>query len=234
MYNVMGIRENVKALKDEISEVALRSGRNPDDITLVAVSKTFQEEHVREGYDAGLRVFGENRIQEAEGKINNIKDLEITWNLVGHLQSNKAKKAVGLFSMIQSIDKISTLEKVDIFAGELGKKQNILIEVNTSGEGSKFGIDPADVSSFLSSAKAYSHVQINGLMTIGPFTEDISKIRDSFLVLRDKYQEATAKFPQLEMDTLSMGMTDDFKVAIECGSNMIRIGRKIFGSRSMM
>ncbi len=229
----MGIKENVRSLKDEISEAALKAGRKPEEITLVAVSKTFSEDKIMEACEAGLNVFGENRVQEAEAKILNLKDkFNIEWHLVGHLQSNKAKKAVPLFEMIQSIDSLETLKKIDRLAEENQKKQSVLIEINTSGEASKFGIRPEETEDFLIKAADLINIEISGLMTIGPFTDDTARIRDSFLMLKDLYDKSRERFPEMPFNHLSMGMTGDFKTAIECGSNMIRVGRRIFGQRS--
>lgn len=227
----MSVKENVKKLMHEIEEIALKYNRAPSDITVVAVSKTFTAEKIREAIEAGLRHIGENRVQEAQSKIDSLKDLPIIWHLVGHLQSNKARKAVNLFSVIQSIDKISTLEKVDRIAGETGKIQEIFVEVNTSGEETKFGVAPVETMKFLDMAIKFKNIKISGLMTIGPLTDNVQKIKNSFLCLKGLYEEAKEKFPELELKYLSMGMSDDYPIAIECGSNMLRIGRKIFGER---
>ncbi len=228
----MSIQENVKILQSEIHETALQHNRNPNDIILIAVSKTFSEELILQAYETGIRRFGENKVQEGIKKIENFKQYDMEWHLVGHLQSNKANKAVQYFNMIQSIDKLSTLEKVNQYAQQMNKKQEILIEVNTSGEMTKSGISPKEILEFIKSSLLYPYIKISGLMTIGPFTEDQSKIRDAFLLLRDLYQQCKEQFQNLDFKYLSMGMTDDFKLAIECGSNMLRIGRRIFGQRS--
>ena len=148
------------------------------------------------------------------------------------MQSNKAKKAVTLFEMIQSIDKLSTLEKVSDLAGKYRKEQKVLIEVNTSAEESKFGIQPGQADDFINKARDFPNIKLSGLMTIGPFTDNTGRIKDSFLLLKDIYDKSRERFPALPFSCLSMGMTDDFKIAIECGSNVIRVGRRIFGQRS--
>lgn len=231
----MGIKENIKSLKEEVYETAYKFSRKPEEITIIAISKTFREEHIREAYESGLKFFGENRIQEAEDKILNLRNkLDIEWHLVGHLQSNKVKKAVLLFDMIQSIDKLSTMTTVNEYAKINSKKQKVLIEVNTSKEESKFGMSPDEVNDFIITAKEYPHIELSGLMTIGPLTGDVHKIKDSFLLLKELYEENLEKFPEIPFSYLSMGMTDDFKIAVECGSNMLRIGRRIFGQRSQV
>lgn len=231
----MGIKENIEELLIEIKECAERNGRTLQDIHVIGVSKTFSKEHVREAYEGGLRIFGENKVQEAEEKISQLHDLpDIVWHLVGHLQTNKAKKAVNLFSMIQSIDKFKTLNRVNEYAKERGIVQDVLIEVNTSNEESKFGIHPDNLNALLEQTVSFDNVRIKGLMTIGPFTEDNDKIRCSFSLLKELYEEMKIKYSQIPFEYLSMGMTDDFSIAIECGSNMVRIGRRIFGQRSYL
>jgi pyridoxal phosphate enzyme (YggS family) len=224
------IKENIKKIFEHISEIALKNNRNPNEITIVAVSKTFPKEFIIEAYNAGLTEIGESYIQEAENKINELKNYKIKWHLVGHLQSNKAKKAVQLFDTIQSIDKLSTLEKVDKISNQLNKIQEVFIEVNTSFETSKFGINPDELIQFLNVAKNFKNIKINGLMTIGPLTDDKKLIKNSFLKLKELFYKANEEL-KLEMKYLSMGMSDDYDIAIECGSNMLRIGRKIFGER---
>ena len=224
------IKENIKKIFEHISEIALKNNRNPNEITIVAVSKTFPKEFIIEAYNAGLTEIGESYIQEAENKTNELKNYKIKWHLVGHLQSNKAKKAVQLFDTIQSIDKLSTLEKVDKISNQLNKIQEVFIEVNTSFETSKFGINPDELIQFLNVAKNFKNIKINGLMTIGPLTDDKKLIKNSFLKLKELFYKANEEL-KLEMKYLSMGMSDDYDIAIECGSNMLRIGRKIFGER---
>jgi len=224
------IKENIKKIFEHISEIALKNNRNPNEITIVAVSKTFPKEFIIEAYNTGLTEIGESYIQEAENKINELKNYKIKWHLVGHLQSNKAKKAVQLFDTIQSIDKLSTLEKVDKISNQLNKIQEVFIEVNTSFETSKFGINPDELIQFLNVAKNFKNIKINGLMTIGPLTDDKKLIKNSFLKLKELFYKANEEL-KLEMKYLSMGMSDDYDIAIECGSNMLRIGRKIFGER---
>ncbi len=225
------IKENIKKLKEEIEETAIRCGRNPEEIIIVGATKTVEPAKIEEAYHNGIKIFGENKIQEAERKIPLLSHLDIEWHFIGHLQSNKARKAVKMFKIIQSIDKFSTLEKVDRIAGELNKIQEIFIEVNTSGEESKFGLNPDEVIDFIGKAKELKNIKITGLMTIGPLTDNESDIRNSFLLLKDLKDKINKFFTDIKIEYLSMGMTDDFKIAIECGSNMIRIGRKIFGER---
>ncbi|MBN1899372.1 MAG: YggS family pyridoxal phosphate-dependent enzyme [Spirochaetes bacterium] len=228
----MSIKENLKIIQDEVRETALKKNQDPKDITLVAVSKTFPVQSIREVFEAGVVNIGESRVQEAEEKIRDLKDLPLVWHLVGHLQSNKAKKAVGEFAILQSMDKIPTLEKVDEIAARKGIVQEVLVEVNTTAEPNKFGISPQDLWSFLDQAISLKQIRIKGLMTIGPFTDEKKKIKDCFLLLKDLFQEARSKYPEIPWRYLSMGMSDDYLVAVECGSNMLRIGRKIFGERN--
>lgn len=227
----MSIQDNLRSLQDEISGSALRCGRKPEEIILIGVSKTFEEKSIIQAYEAGLTRFGESRVQEAERKIGNLKGYNMEWHLVGHLQSNKAGKAVDIFSCIQSLDKISTLQTVDHMAGQRKKVLDILIEVNVSGETSKSGIQPGTIKEFLENSLSFSNIRIKGLMTIGPLTGEKQRIKDSFLRLKEMFVQCRSAFPQLSLEHLSMGMSDDFRIAVECGSTMLRIGRRIFGER---
>ncbi|MCX8124142.1 MAG: YggS family pyridoxal phosphate-dependent enzyme [Spirochaetes bacterium] len=225
----MSIIDNYNRIIAEIKRIAQKAGRNPDDIVLIAVSKTFPAEIIQQAIDNGITLFGENRVQEAKAKIPQLKGT-FTFHLVGHLQSNKAKDAVKLFDCIHSIDKLSTAIEVDKEAKKINKIQNILIEVNTSGEQSKFGIEPAKTLELCKGILELHNVNCLGLMTVGPLTDNRNKIREAFKTLRLLKEEINNTLG-ITLKELSMGMSGDFDIAIEEGATMLRIGTAIFGQR---
>jgi len=232
----MGIADNIAEVRERIASAARHAGRSDDEITLMAVSKTFPPESIREAYAAGLRVFGENRVQEFAGKIDALRDLsDVQWHLIGHLQSNKANKAVELFSAIDSVDSLKLAEKLNTAAEKLGKKIDVLIEINTGGEEAKSGLPPGspDLEAILQSAPRLEALSVHGLMTIPPFFDDPEQARPYFRQLRQlRDQIAARKLPAIDMSTLSMGMSHDFEVAIAEGSTCVRVGTAIFGVRT--
>jgi hypothetical protein len=210
-------------------------GRKPEAVTLMAVSKTVEPERIQEAYAAGLRVFGENRVQEFNDKaaaLAGLKDAE--WHLIGHLQSNKTKKAAELFSAVDSVDSLRLAERLNQAAEQSGKKLEVLIEIKVGEEESKAGIplDAPELDNLLRAAPKLDHLQIRGLMTVPPFTENPEGARQYFRVLRDLRDQIAARgLPAIRMDVLSMGMSHDFEVAIEEGSTCVRVGTAIFGAR---
>jgi hypothetical protein len=228
----MSVAENVRQLTEDIAEACIRADRKADDVTLMAVSKNHSAEAVRDAYDAGVRCFGENRVQEAARKYaDHPEDLDL--QLVGHLQRNKAKQACELFSTVQSIDRVETAAALDKHCGNVGKNMRILLEVNTSGEESKYGVTGADaLRSLLEGVLELETVEPIGLMTIAPFTSDEQAIRRSFRELRRLFAMVGTNYPDVDFTVLSMGMTNDYRIAIEEGSTMVRIGTAIFGERS--
>jgi PLP dependent protein len=231
----MSITENIASIRRRIESAARRAGRNPEEITLMAVSKTFGPERIREAYGAGLRVFGENKVQEFSGKIEALRDLSAAeWHLIGHLQSNKAGKAAELFAAVDSVDSLKLAEKLNAAAEKLGKSLAVLIEVNVGGEEAKSGVDPesGELDALLQSAPRLNNLKIRGLMTIPPFTEDPESARPFFRKLRELCDGIRARnLAAISMGTLSMGMSHDFEVAIEEGSTCVRVGTGIFGER---
>jgi len=231
----MSIADNVAEIRERIARAASRVGRNPDSVTLMAVSKTVEPERIKEAYAAGLRVFGENRVQEFEGKsaaLSELKDAE--WHLIGHLQSNKAKKAAELFHAIDSVDSLRLAERLNQAAAEAGKKLAVLIEIKVAEEESKAGIplDSPELEKLLRAAPQLDSLKIRGLMTVPPFTGDAEGARPYFRLLRDlRDQIGARKLLSIQMDALSMGMSHDFEVAIEEGSTCVRVGTAIFGAR---
>ena len=213
--------------------VAARSaGRDPSSVRLIAVSKTFPIDAVREAYQAGQRDFGENRVQEALQKISSSADLLIRWHLLGHLQTNKARKAGPAFAVIQSVDSVDLLEKLDRAAEESGHTPELLIQVDLAGETTKFGVPPTEVPRLFEAAGAARAARVIGLMTLPPVPETPEDARPYFRRLRDLRDEwLAAGVPAPMLHELSMGMSGDFEVAIQEGATMVRVGTAIFGSR---
>lgn len=231
----MSIPANIAAIEERIAAAALRSGRNPADIALMAVSKAHPPERIREAFDAGLRMFGENRIQEFSGKIAPLADLrDAEFHMIGHLQTNKAGKAVELFHGVDSLDSIKLAEKLNAAAREVGKKVSMLIEINVGGEAAKTGIAPGSpaLEELLNAAPRLESLRFRGLMTVPPFTDDAEGARPYFRQLRELGDFIAArKLPAVAIEELSMGMSHDFEVAIEEGSTCVRVGTAIFGER---
>ena len=213
--------------------VAARSaGRDPSSVRLIAVSKTFPIDAVREAYQAGQRDFGENRVQEALQKITSSADLLIRWHLLGHLQTNKARKAAPAFAMIQSVDSVDLLDKLDRAAEESVHTPELLIQVDLAGETTKFGVPPTEVPRLFEAAGAARAARVIGLMTLPPVPETPDAARPYFRRLRDLRDEwLAAGVPAPMLHELSMGMSGDFEVAIQEGATMVRVGTAIFGSR---
>jgi PLP dependent protein len=232
----MSIAQNLAQVRERIAVAAGRAGRRPEDVALMAVSKTFPAERIREAYDAGLRLFGENRVQEFAGKTDSLRDLHnAEWHLIGHLQTNKAGKAVELFAAVDSVDSLRLAQKLNASAQQLGKKLKVLIEINVGGEAAKSGVAPdsRELEELLLAARELEHLEFRGLMTVPPFTDDPQQARPYFRKLHElRDQIAARKLPAVDMNALSMGMSHDFEVAIEEGSTCVRVGTAIFGKRT--
>jgi pyridoxal phosphate enzyme (YggS family) len=232
----MSIAENIARVREQIAAAARRAASNPEEITLMGVSKTLPVERIREAYAAGLRVFGENRVQEFAAKADALRDLhDAEWHLIGHLQTNKAAKATELFDAVDSVDSVRMAEKLNASAESVGKTLSVLIEINVGGEKAKSGValDSGELEQILRSAPRWGNLKINGLMTIPPYTEDPEGSRPYFRQLRQiRDGIAVRDLPQLSMAVLSMGMSHDFEVAIEEGATCVRVGTAIFGERA--
>lgn len=228
----MSIADRLAAVRARIEGAARSAGRDPASVRLVAVSKTFPVEAIREAFAAGQRDFGENRVQEALQKIAGSADLPIRWHLVGHLQTNKARKAATAFAMIQSVDRVELLQKLDRAAAESGAAPELLIQVDLAGEATKFGAPPAEVPRLFDAAAACRAARVVGLMTLPPVPDTPEDSRPWFQRLRALRDEWLAAGVPVEMlRELSMGMSGDFEVAISEGATIVRVGTAIFGSR---
>ncbi|MCG8470486.1 MAG: YggS family pyridoxal phosphate-dependent enzyme [Desulfobacterales bacterium] len=227
------MKDRIAHIETKVQEAALRAGRNPEEIRLVAVSKTKPVEMVAEAFEAGQRIFGENYIQEAVEKIQRLEEKDIQWHFIGHLQSKKSKYAAGNFELIHSVDSLKLATELNKQAAKKGVLQNILIQVNTSGEESKSGTTEAEVVQMIREIAELKHVAIKGLMTMPAFFDDPEGARPFFKQLRQiKERIETLAIPNVEMKELSMGMTGDFEVAIEEGATLVRVGTAIFGPRN--
>ena len=233
----MDVSENIARIKDRIAVAAQRAGRAPNEIALMAVTKTFPPELIREAYEAGLRLFGENRVQEFAGKASALRDLrDAEWHMIGHLQTNKAAKAVESFAAVDSVDSLRLAQRLNSSAQQLGKKLAVLIEINVGGEAAKSGIAPGsrELDELLQGAAELEHLEFRGLMTIPPFTDDPQLARPYFQKLRQLRDDIAARrLPGVNMSVLSIGMSHDFEVAIEEGSTCVRLGTAIFGERTL-
>ena len=224
------IKNNLEIINEKIKKAALKANRSPEEIKLVAVTKTATIEQIKEAINAGVKIIGENKVQEAKEKYQ-ILTADTEWHLVGHLQTNKVKYAIEIFDCIQTVDSIKLAKEIDKRSLQFEKTTNVLVEVNVSGEETKYGIKPEEVEPFLKEISEFSRIRVRGLMTIVPIIEeDKEEVRPYFRKLRELSKEIKSKnIKNVKMDYLSMGMTDDFEVAIEEGANMVRIGRGIFG-----
>jgi len=231
----MSIAQNLNAVRERIAAAARRAARSPDDIALMAVTKTFGPDAIRAAYDAGQRLFGENRVQEFAAKAPALRDLAgAGFHMIGHLQTNKAGKAVEVFSAVDSVDSLRLAEKLNAAAATARQQLPVLIELNLGGEESKTGVNPVslDFGALLEAAARLEHLAFRGLMTVPPFTPDPEGSRLFFRRLREiRDNIARRNLPAIRLDTLSMGMSHDFEVAIAEGSTCVRLGTAIFGER---
>jgi PLP dependent protein len=232
MADASSIRENLQQVRQKIESAAHRACRKSQEIVLIGVSKTHPAEAIREAYDAGLRNFGENRVQEWEGKLPAVSDLRATWHLIGHLQSNKAARAAKAFHSVDSVDDWSLAQRLDRSQAEKGTpdKLRVLIEVHLGGEETKSGVAEADLPELAERMLTLAHLELAGLMCIPPFRESSNEVRSFFATLRKLKENLEARLGNV-LPTLSMGMSHDFEAAILEGSTEVRIGTAIFGTR---
>ena len=228
------IRKNWAVLRERIVRAASRAARDPDAIEVVAVSKTRSAEEVAVAYECGLRIAGENRIQEA-GTKRPLVAVPVSWHMIGHLQTNKAGRAVELFDLVQSVDSERLARALDRHAKEAGKVIEVLVQVNTAGAAAQSGVEPAALEAWVVVLAPLQHLQIRGLMTIGAHSNDERQVRGCFSHLRELGEQITAGgYEGVSMDYLSMGMSGDYELAVAEGANLLRLGTAIFGPRSPM
>ena len=228
----MSIADRLTEVRSRIAAATQSAGRDPASVRLIAVSKTVPADVIRSAYQAGQRDFGENRVQEGLQKIHTSADLEIRWHLLGHLQTNKARKAGAAFATIQSVDSVELLQKLDLAAGESGARPELLIQVDLAGEATKFGAAPGEMAPLFDAASRLKAARLVGLMTLPPLPETPEDARPWFRRLRALRDEWLASgVPPSMLRELSMGMSGDFEVAIQEGATMVRVGTAIFGSR---
>jgi PLP dependent protein len=225
------IAANLARVRERVASAAHRAGRRAEEITIVAVSKTFPAEAIRDAYGAGLRHFGENRVQEWDSKRPAVARLDAIWHLIGHLQSNKSRRAAYLFGRVDSVDDLALAKRLDAAAAAEGKNLPVLIEVRLSDEATKTGVAENDLPALASSIAPFGHIDLQGLMTIPPFFDDPSRARPYFRKLRDLRDSVSRRLSR-KLPVLSMGMSHDFEMAIEEGATEIRIGTGIFGERA--
>ena len=229
---LLSIEENILLVNKKIKEACKRAGRCSNEVKLIAVSKTASLDSINKALECGITTFGENRVQEIVDKVPYV-DNKAEWNMIGHLQTNKVKYIVDKVSMIQSVDSIRLVQEIDKRFGDYGKAANVLVEINIGREESKTGIDIDDTIDFITKASAYENIKLCGLMTVAPICENSEMSRPYFRRMREEFDLIKSmNIKNVDMKYLSMGMTGDFEVAIEEGSNMVRIGTGIFGKRN--
>jgi len=227
------VKENIAQVRERIASACRRCGRRPEDVRVVAVSKTIAPERIRQAYEAGLRDFGENRVQEAQAKRPSLSDLTVTWHMVGHLQTNKARPARELFHWVHSVDSLRLALKLDQAAVCSGDRLPVLIEVNLGEELTKTGAREAETAPLAEALSKLETIELRGLMVIPPFLENPESARPYFRRLRELARTIDSRrLPNASMQELSMGMSHDFEAAIEEGATMVRIGTAIFGPRT--
>jgi len=225
------IASNLAEIRERIAQSAARVGRAADDITLVAVSKTFPPEAIRSAHELGVRHFGENRVQEWESKRAAVADLDATWHLIGHLQSNKARRAANLSNRVDSVDSVALAQKLDAAAASEAKRLKVLIEVHLGGEETKSGVQEADLPALAESIAQLPNLELLGLMAIPPYFDESERVRPYFRSLRELRDRVGTQLG-MPLNVLSMGMSHDFEIAIEEGATEIRVGTALFGERS--
>ena len=225
------ITENLNTVRERMAHAARRTGRNPEDVVLIAASKGVDVERLNEGLSAGIRILGESKVQEAMPKLQALGN-KAEWHFIGHLQSNKVKYVVGAFTLIHSVDSIELSEEINSRAEKMGMVQNVLLEVNVSGEKGKYGVMPDKVNTITKAFSGLKHISLRGFMTVPPYSDDPEDARPYFRMLRELRDNAMhTGICTDDCRELSMGMSGDFEVAIEEGATMVRIGTAIFGVR---
>ena len=229
------IRENLARVKEAVAQAAIRAGRSPGEVRLIAVSKTFDAATVQGAVDAGAADLGENRVQEAAAKVDSVKGPGLRWHLIGHLQSNKARIAARIFDVIHTIDSVELIQRLDRVAEEEGRKLDVLIQVDLGHEATKTGAAESALPALLETLDGARNLALKGLMTLPPYLDDAEQVRPYFRRLREMRDQLNRVRPaDRQLTELSMGMSHDFAVAIEEGATIVRIGTAIFGARTKL
>jgi len=227
------LERRLAAVRDRIAAACREAGRDPAGVRLLPVSKTVSVEVMRDAYAAGLREFGENKVQEADGKSRALADLDIGWSIIGHLQTNKAKLVARFAREFQALDSLRVAEALDRRLQALGRGLDVMVQVNSSGEASKFGLPPEEVAAFARSLPAYASLNVTGLMTLAVFSADQARVRACFRTMHSLRDRLRQEAPDsLSFEALSMGMSGDFELAIAEGATVVRVGQAIFGARA--
>lgn len=226
---------NIAAVRARIDAACQRAGRNADDVRLLPVSKTVDEARIRQAYAAGCRMLGENKVQEADRKSQAMADLtDLRWSVIGHLQTNKAKLVARFADEFQALDSLRVAQTLDRHLQAEGRALDVFVQVNTSGEASKFGLPPDEVAGFVARLPAFASLRVRGLMTLAVLSPDVARVRACFGLLRNLRDQLRQDAPAaMAIDSLSMGMSGDFELAVEEGANVVRVGQAIFGARAL-
>lgn len=228
------LRANFAAIEARIDAACRQAGRARQSVRLLPVSKTVDEARIRMAHQLGYTHFGENKVQEAQGKAQAMADLPLRWSVIGHLQTNKIKYMVKFAHEFQALDSLKVAEMLDARLGALGRQMDVLVQVNTSAEESKFGLRPEAAHAFLREIAHLRHIRVTGLMTLALFSGEADKVRECFVILRELREHLAADLPEgMRMDELSMGMSGDFELAIAEGATMVRVGQALFGARAL-
>ncbi len=228
---VMRVRENYERLMEAIRKSCHRAGRRPEEVRLLGAAKRQPVEKIREAYEAGLRLIGENYVQEAQKKRKLLEDLDLTWHLIGPLQTNKARQAVKIFDLVETVDRPSIAQELAKRAQKEGRLLPVFIEVNVGGEETKAGVSPEELPGLAETIIALPNLELRGLMTIPPYREDPEEVRPFFAKMRNLLEDLKRRFPEAPLSELSMGMSHDFEIAIEEGATIVRVGTALFGPR---
>ena len=228
------IAHNLGAVQAHIRSICRRIGRNPDHVRLLPVSKTVDEQRILHAHAAGCREFGENKVQEMKQKADAMADLDVAWSVIGHLQTNKAKHVARLASEFQALDRLKLAEVLERRLQIEGRSLDVYVQINSSGESSKFGIAPEDALVFVRAMPAFTALRVRGLMTLAVFSADADRVRGCFRVMREVQERLRQDAPSVVcMEDLSMGMSGDYEIAIEEGATVVRVGQAIFGARPL-
>ena len=228
------IARNLDAVTARIAAACRRAGREPSSVRLLPVSKTVEERRIRLAFEAGCRTLGENKVQEARTKAEAMADLDIAWSVIGHLQTNKAKYVARFAAEFQALDNLKVAEALDRRLQVEARSLDVFVQINSSGEASKYGLAPDDVAAFTRELPAFSALKVRGLMTLAIFSAEVDNVRRCFRLMRDLQQRLRQEAPEgLSFDELSMGMSGDYEIAIEQGATVVRVGQAIFGPRPL-